>query len=292
MKNRVPEVFLSEMFGELRIMEDDNKFYFCAADVCSALGYSNPSHELNIHCRHDGIKAGRTDVNGVPRIIKFISEGNVYRLICRSNKPEAEKFETWVFDELLPRIRQTGGYVNDPVVFVDNWLPNTDAKTKALLVTSLEAVKNQDNIIGVQQESVEFHRAVSASVNSVDFGEFAKCLANDRINIGRNRLMAWLRKEKYYVNIVSSQEVQIQHARFTMDGEEFRQYVMELDRHRRALHEGLMARVNFANRLCVKLNTPVLAERVTEENRETYFAFAKEVVDSYFGEAMQNGRLL
>lgn len=130
-------------------------------------------------------------------IIKFISEGNVYRLICRSNKPEAEKFETWVFDELLPRIRQTGGYVNDPVVFVDNWLPNTDAKTKALLVTSLEAVKNQDNIIGVQQESVEFHRAVSASVNSVDFGEFAKCLANDRISIGRNRLMAWLRKEKY-----------------------------------------------------------------------------------------------
>lgn len=91
MKNRVPEVFLSEMFGELRIMEDDNKFYFCAADVCSALGYSNPSHELNIHCRHDGIKAGRTDVNGVPRIIKFISEGNVYRLICRSNKPERHK---------------------------------------------------------------------------------------------------------------------------------------------------------------------------------------------------------
>lgn len=120
-----------------------------------------------------------------------------YCLICRSNKPEAEQFETWVFDELLPRIRQTGGYVNDPVVFVDNWLPNTDAKTKALLVTSLEAVKNQDDIIGVQQESVEFHRAVSASVNSVDFGEFAKCLANDRINIGRNRLMEWLRKEKY-----------------------------------------------------------------------------------------------
>lgn len=55
MNNRVPEVFLSEMFGELRIMEDDNKFYFCAADVCSALGYSNPSHELNIHCRPYGL---------------------------------------------------------------------------------------------------------------------------------------------------------------------------------------------------------------------------------------------
>ena len=119
--------------------------------------------------------------------------------------PDAEREPTdfwfthkyFALDEKALEIRQTGGYVNDPVVFVDNWLPNTDAKTKALLVTSLEAVKNQDNIIGVQQESVEFHRAVSASVNSVDFGEFAKCLANDRISIGRNRLMAWLRKEKY-----------------------------------------------------------------------------------------------
>lgn len=38
---------------------------------------------------------------------------------------------------------------------------------------------------------------MSASVNSVDFGQFAKCLANDHINIGRNRLMAWLRSEGY-----------------------------------------------------------------------------------------------
>ncbi len=131
-------------------------------DVCKALGYTNITHELNIHCRQDGIKSGRVEVGGIPRIVKFISEGNVYRLICRSNKPEAEQFEMWVFDELLPTIRQTGGYVNDPVVFVNQWLPNTDAKTKALLVTSLEAVKNQDKVIGVQQESVDFHRAVCA----------------------------------------------------------------------------------------------------------------------------------
>lgn len=165
---RIPEVFLSEMFGELRVICEDNKFFFCAIDVCKALGYTNITRELNIHCRQDGIKSGRVEVAGIPRIVKFISEGNVYRLICRSNKPEAGQFENWVFDELLPTIRQTGGYVNDPVVFVDQWLPNTDAKTKALLVTSLEAVKNQDKVIGVQQESVEFHRAVSASVNSVD----------------------------------------------------------------------------------------------------------------------------
>jgi hypothetical protein len=73
MNNRVPEVFLSEMFGELRIMKDDNKFYFCAADVCSALGYSNPSHELNIHCRHDGIKAGRTNLNAITTFTLYLN---------------------------------------------------------------------------------------------------------------------------------------------------------------------------------------------------------------------------
>lgn len=116
---------------------------------------------------------------------------------------------------------------------------------------------------------------------------YTALMASELLNDCVDDVVVMLKTCVDYVNIVSNQEVQIQHARFTMD-----EYVMELDRHRRALHEGLMARVNFANRLRVKLNTPVLAERVTEENRETYFAFAKEVVDSYFGEAMQNGRLL
>lgn len=95
---RIPKVFLSEMFGELRVICEDNKFFFCAIDVCKALGYTNITRELNIHCRQDGIKSGRVEVAGIPRIVKFISEGNVYRLICRSNKPEAEQFENWVFD--------------------------------------------------------------------------------------------------------------------------------------------------------------------------------------------------
>lgn len=115
----------------------------------------------------------------------------MYRLICSSHKPDAEMFEKWVFDELLPTIRATGGYVNDPVVFVNEWLPNTDEKTKELLVTSLEAVKRQDKIIGVQ------NHAVTAATNCIEIGEFAKYLSNNKISIGRNRLFAWLREQKY-----------------------------------------------------------------------------------------------
>lgn len=98
---------------------------------------------------------------------------------------------------------------------------------------------------------------------------YTALMASELLNDCVDDVVVMLKTCVDYVNIVSSQEVQIQHARFTMDGEEFRQYVMELDRHRRALHEGLMARVNFANRLCVKLNTPVLAEQNQEANSYT-----------------------
>lgn len=85
-----------------------------------------------------------------------------------------------------------------------------------------------------------------------------------------------------YVDVVTQQEVLIQNARFRMEGPELRQYIMGIDKNRRALHDGLMSDVNLVNRLCGKVGVPVIAENVTEEYRETYFDFAKEVVDSYF----------
>ena len=85
-----------------------------------------------------------------------------------------------------------------------------------------------------------------------------------------------------YVNIVVNQEVTIQNARFRMEGEDLRRYIMNIDKSRRLLHEGLMAEVNLVNRLCGKMNVPIVAENVSEERRETYFEFAKQVVDAYY----------
>lgn len=63
---------------------------------------------------------------------------------------------------------------------------------------------------------------------------YTALMASELLNDCVDDVVVMLKTCVDYVNIVSSQEVQIQHARFTMDGEEFRQYVMELDRHRRA----------------------------------------------------------
>ena len=102
-------IFNNEEFGEVRTIEIDGKPYFVANDVARALGYTNPSKATNDHCKNAVMRRGN-DSLGREQEFKFIPEGDIYRLIVRSNLPSAERFERWVFDEVLPQIRQTGSY--------------------------------------------------------------------------------------------------------------------------------------------------------------------------------------
>ncbi|HBG5346421.1 TPA: hypothetical protein KQG29_003873 [Clostridioides difficile] len=101
------QIFEKMEFGQIRMAEIDNKLYFVGKDVAKSLGYKNTNDAILRHCKgvvkHEGFK-----INGIK--IALITEGDVYRLIVGSNLPNAEKFESWVFDEVLPTIRQTGQY--------------------------------------------------------------------------------------------------------------------------------------------------------------------------------------
>ena len=101
-------IFNNEEFGKIRTVEIDGKPYFMATDIAKALGYTNPNKAINDHCR--AITKCATPISGKMQEVNFIPEGDVYRLIIRSQLPTAEKFEKWVFDEVLPSIRKTGGY--------------------------------------------------------------------------------------------------------------------------------------------------------------------------------------
>ena len=69
---------------------------------------------INTHCKNATLKQGIiTDNLGRKQNANFIPEGDVYRLVVRSKLPTAEKFESWVFDEVLPSIRQHGLYLTD-----------------------------------------------------------------------------------------------------------------------------------------------------------------------------------
>lgn len=105
------KVFQNSEFGELGVMMIDGKEYFPAAQCARILGYSNPQKAVRDHCDEDGCtKRSVIDSLGRTQEMKFINEGNLYRLIVRSKLPAAKRFERWVFDEVLPEIRRTGGY--------------------------------------------------------------------------------------------------------------------------------------------------------------------------------------
>ena len=115
--NQQLQVFNHEQFGDVRIIEEDGRVLFCGKDVAKALGYENPRDAIRRHCRgvvkRDGVSK-TTNQHGVTTEqvtqMSLIPEGDVYRLITHSKLPAAERFEKWVFDEVLPTIRKTGGY--------------------------------------------------------------------------------------------------------------------------------------------------------------------------------------
>lgn len=97
--------------SQVRVITDPNQeFWFCGTDVCSILGYTNAPKALNDHCKEKGITKRYTLTEKGNQELIFINEPNLYRLIIKSRKPEAEPFETWVFEEVLPQIRKTGQY--------------------------------------------------------------------------------------------------------------------------------------------------------------------------------------
>ena len=109
------QTFTNAAFGKVRILYEDGKPLFCGTDVCKALGYSNQWDALKRHCRYL-VKREVPNPQSVSKNVSmnFLPEGDLYRLITHSKMPSAEKFEHWVFDEVLPAIRKSGMYGADP----------------------------------------------------------------------------------------------------------------------------------------------------------------------------------
>ena len=103
------QIFNNPEFGEIRTIEIEGKPYFVASDVATALGYANPRKAVSDHCK--GVTKRDTPTSSGVQSMSYIGEGDLYRLIMKSKLPSAEKFESWVMDEVLPSIRSTGYYV-------------------------------------------------------------------------------------------------------------------------------------------------------------------------------------
>ena len=113
MDNKI-EIFNNSEFGNVRTCYDGERLLFCGSDVARALGYSRPNEAVARHAK--GTLKQRTLTNRGEQEMLFISEGDVYRLIVRSKLPAAERFEHWLFDEVVPMIRKTGCYMTESLL--------------------------------------------------------------------------------------------------------------------------------------------------------------------------------
>lgn len=136
------QIFNNSEFGEIRTIEENGKILFCGADVAKALGYSNARDALSRHCKEKGVVKHDTLTKGGIQAITYIDEGNVYRLITHSKLPNAERFEEWVFDEVLPTIRKTGSYTMP----VDEEVSDDDEDPRIKIVEKLMEIAQMDGL--------------------------------------------------------------------------------------------------------------------------------------------------
>ena len=112
----LPQVATHDLFGQFRFIKtDDGEIYFAAVDVAKVLGIKKvrntianflDNEKMTVH-----IMGGHSEKRGGARSLVFINEPGLYRLIFMSRKPEAKKFQDWVYHEVLPSIRKNGYYV-------------------------------------------------------------------------------------------------------------------------------------------------------------------------------------
>lgn len=203
------QIFDNKEFGEVRMAEIDGKPHFVATDVAIALGYSTPRDAISRHCK--GVVKHDTPTLGGIQQLSYISEGDVYRLIIRSKLPSAEKFERWIFDEVIPSVRKNGGYISGQENLTDEEL-----LSKALLVAQ-NKIADRDRIIASKQERIEqmrpkeiFADSVATSKNSILIGDLAKMICQNGVEIGQKRLFDWMREKGYLIKTGSSKNLPTQ----------------------------------------------------------------------------------
>lgn len=141
------QVFQNSQFGDLEILTIEGKEWFPAVKVAEVLGYTNPRKAIRDHTKEKGGTIRSViDSLGRKQNKKFIDEGNLYRLITKSKLPQAEQFEEWVFEEVLPSIRKRGIYATDNVI--EQTIQNPDYIINILM----EYKQEKENNLILKQE--------------------------------------------------------------------------------------------------------------------------------------------
>ena len=193
------KIFGNPNFGDIRIaVNEKGEALFCLLDVCKALELANPS-QVKTRLDSSNLISVEVTTKSANRhgeftrttSMTYIGEANLYRCIFQSKKEEAKAFQDWVFGEVLPQIRKTGGYI--PVSAEDDE-KTVLAKALGIMKRTLE---EKNRLIEEQRPMAELGKQVSGSKENIMVGEMAKILYENGIEIGRRRMFKWLRENGY-----------------------------------------------------------------------------------------------
>lgn len=170
--------------NQVRTVLIDGQPWFAAKDVCDILEitWSGSKTLANISEKHKGLVNFTTP--GGNQELWAVDEAGLYKLIMRSNKPEAEKFQDWVTEEVLPTIRRDGIYAMIPKTYPEALRALADETEKR------QAIEAQ---VAAMLPKAEFFDQVADSKDAFDIGSAAKVL---NMGIGRNRLFEFLRDKQ------------------------------------------------------------------------------------------------
>lgn len=139
-------IFNNPQFGDIRTAGTADNPLFCLADVCKVLDLQTGATKNRLNPK--GISSINTPTNGGNQLLVFINEQNLYKVIMRSDKPQAEPFQDWVCGEVLPTIRKTGGYIATNAEMSD-----AEILAKAILVAQATINNRNERIKQLEAEN-------------------------------------------------------------------------------------------------------------------------------------------
>lgn len=207
------QLFSSERFGRLRATQIDCEVWFAATDVAKALGYRD-ANQITRALDDDEKRWSEGTLSECTHShlgIRLINESGLYRVLMRSQRPEAIPFQRWLAHEVVPEIRRNGGYIAASTEDSD-----ADIMARALLIAQ-KTIDRKNELIALHEATIEdmkpkalFADAVADSDGTCLIGELAKMMCQNGLEIGQNRLFKLLQRDGYLGKSGSNRNVPTQ----------------------------------------------------------------------------------
>ncbi len=183
------QIFQNNVFGQVRVVEQNGEPWFVAKDVCDCLGLKNPTMAVNTldddeRAKFNLGRQGNTNI---------VNEYGLYNLVLSSRKPEAKEFKRWITHDVIPSIRKYGSF--------NMAIPRTLPDALNAYAREIEAHQKTQALLEAQRPKVLFADSVAASHTSILIGELAKLLHQNGVkDMGQKRLFAWMREHGYLIS--------------------------------------------------------------------------------------------